>query len=544
MTASPLATGSPQPSLSTQITAVTVYSNQARVTRQGIIQLTGQEQQLLVPGLSNLLRPNSIRVSGSGEIPVRIYGVELQYINTTDPPQEQVAQVKQQLEDLEDQHQRLENHLAALRLQQAFLQQLLEKSVDRFARGLAAQQINLEQTQQLLSFADRQYPECANAIWLEEKEQQQLQEQVQICRNRLREIQSPNPQGTITLAVGIAAEGAGEFELEISYVMGQASWTPLYDLRVNAEANQLSLTYLASIRQHTGEDWQDVDLTLSTAKPDLGSLPPKLEPWYLDQASAPIPIEETPLGGLVMLADQDTAAPIPRSAYQIRGRSAARSEVAHSVTATPRPSEGGVVTFKLDRRGSIPSDRSPHKFTIFSADYPCKPTYIAIPKLVNFAYLRATVINPATGVSLLPGPSDIFRENDFVGTDTIQAVAPGQEFKVNLGIDEGLQIERDLVQRQVDKTLIKGLRRTSFAYRIQVRNLREHPCQLILQEQIPVSKHEQLKVRLTQSDPSVTPADLGMLEWSLNLAAQGQQTVTYQFVVEHPPEFEVSGLLD
>ncbi|NJK63888.1 MAG: mucoidy inhibitor MuiA family protein [Synechococcaceae cyanobacterium SM2_3_1] len=543
MTASPIATGSLQPSISTQITAVTVYANQARVTRKGIIQLTGQEQQLLVPGLSNLLRPNSIRVSGSGEIPVRIYGVEMQYSNTTDPPQEQVAQVKRQLEDLEDQHQRLENHLAALHLQQTFLQQLLEKSVDRFARGLAAQQISLEQTQQLLGFADRHYPNVANAIWLEVKEQQLLQEQIQICRNRLREIQSPNPQGTITLAVGIAAEGTGEFELEISYAMQQASWSPLYDLRVDAAADQLNLTYLASIQQWTGENWQEVELTLSTAKAGLGSLPPKLEPWYLDKAPAPIPMQQTSLTD-PMQQTSSTKTSSMSSSYRMTSSSTVRSEAARSVTATPKQSEGGVVTFKLDRRGSIPSDRSPHKFTIFSADYPCKPTYIAIPKLVDFAYLQATVINPASGVSLLRGPSNIFRENDFVGTDTIQAVAPGQEFKVNLGIDEGLQVERDLVQRQVDKTLIKGLRRTSFAYRIRIRNLREHPCQLIVQEQIPVSKHEQLKVRLTQSDPSITPADLGLLEWSLNLAPKEQQSVTYQFVVEHHPEFKVSGLMD
>jgi uncharacterized protein (TIGR02231 family) len=543
MTVSSLPSEPDHPSLSSQITAVTVYADQVRVTRKGFMQLTGQEQQIVVPGLPSTLLKESVRVSGSATMPVQFDGVEVKPIYARQPQPDQVAQLKQQLQDLEEQYQRLEGRLASLRLQQSFLEDLLVKAVDRFARGLAAQQVTLEQTQQLLSFTDQQYPDSAMAIWQGERQKEQLQEQIQICRNHLREIQNPNPQGTILLAIGITAASAGELEVEISYVMQQASWTPLYDLRVNAEARQLTLTYMANIQQRTGEDWPDVELTLSTAKPGLGSLPPKLEPWYLDEAPVAIPIEDTPLGGLVSMAAQVSP---QSSAMATTGKSSTRTSrsAVRSVKATPSRSESGVVTFKLDRRGSIPSSPTPHKFTVFSAEYPCRPAYIAIPKLVSFAYLQATVTNPSQGVSLLKGQSNIFRDHHFVGTDLIESVAPGQEFKVNLGIDEGLQIERDLVQRQVDKTLIKGLRRTSFAYRIRVRNLRDHPCQLTLQEQMPVSKHEQLKVRLTQSDPSVLPGDLGMLEWTLNVAAQGQQTVTYQFVVEHPPDFEVSGLLD
>ena len=42
---------------------------------------------------------------------------------------------------------------------------------------------------------------------------------------------------------------------------------------------------------------------------------------------------------------------------------------------------GGVVTFDLNRGGNIPSDGTPHKITIFSDDYPCRPRYIAMPRL-------------------------------------------------------------------------------------------------------------------------------------------------------------------
>jgi hypothetical protein len=55
---------------------------------------------------------------------------------------------------------------------------------------------------------------------------------------------------------------------------------------------------------------------------------------------------------------------------------------------------GSVITFNVGGSNNIPSDRNPHKVTIFRDEYPIDWRYIAIPKLVNFAYLQATVTNP------------------------------------------------------------------------------------------------------------------------------------------------------
>ena len=82
--------------------------------------------------------------------------------------------------------------------------------------------------------------------------------------------------------------------------------------------------------------------------------------------------------------------------------------------------------------------------------------------------MQAIVTNPMTGATLLPGQANIFRDNTFVGTMQLENVSPGEQFKLNLGIDEGLKIERQLVERQVDKKLIGNQRRTSYGYRLIV----------------------------------------------------------------------------
>ena len=169
--------------------------------------------------------------------------------------------------------------------------------------------------------------------------------------------------------------------------------------------------------------------------------------------------------------------------------------------------------------------------------------YIAIPKLVSFAYLQAIATNPETGATLLPGQANIFRDEMFVGTTPLDNVAPGQEFKLNLGIDEGLKLERDLIERKVDKRFMQDKRLITYAYRVLVTNLREQEATLRLTEQLPVSRNERIKVRLTRSSPQIELGELGKLEWVLPLKPKAIQEVAYQFTIEHPREItEVVGL--
>jgi uncharacterized protein (TIGR02231 family) len=69
-----------------------------------------------------------------------------------------------------------------------------------------------------------------------------------------------------------------------------ASWTAQYDLRakISTEAKApsiVSLHYRASITQNTGEDWNNVELTLSTASPLLTSTIPTLQSWSIRENS-------------------------------------------------------------------------------------------------------------------------------------------------------------------------------------------------------------------------------------------------------------------
>lgn len=521
----------------TRICEVTVYTDRARVTRRGTVTLTGNETELAIASLPATLETDSVRATGSGTIAVRLLGVRSETVFSSEYVANRPAAITQQIQELETQKRVILDRLASRKIQLKFVEGLSEKSVGFFSSSIAKQQVGLNETGELLNFLGTNYLKYVGAIAQHRRQMHELDKQIKALRRQLQQVKTPDSQQGFNILVAIEPSGSGNFELELSYVVKRAHWTPLYDLRVNTTNNQINLNYLAEVNQNTGEDWTGVALILSTAKPGLGSLPPKLEPWYIEifesRQFAGRGVSEDNFLDLEELLEEGYAG----NSFPGRGR---RIEAETAAAQISR--EGGTVSFQVGGNIKIPSDGTPHKVTIFSDNYPSKPKYIAVPRLVSFAYLQAVVVNPLTGATLLPGKANIFRDNTFVGCVKIENISPGQEFNLNLGIDEGLKIERDLVERQVDKKMIGHQRRTSYAYRLNVTNLQQVQVHLTLREQLPVSRNEQIKVRSTLTNPKIVVGEMGLLEWEISLLPQAKQELYYQFVVEHPPDLTVIGL--
>jgi uncharacterized protein (TIGR02231 family) len=524
-----------------EIVAVTVYADRALVTRRGVVSLTGIERELVITPVPVTLESESVRVSGNGTVGVRLLGVSSDRIYTTEPVAERVAHLTRQIQQLEAEKRHLQAQIDALALQSRFIEGLREKTEEPFSQSLSRKNLSLSETLDFLNFLGSQYSEYAIGSGECKAQQQELDKQLQALYTSLQKIQTPHPKESLSLVVPVEVAGEGEFELEVSYLVNRASWTPLYDLRFSTTSDIVHLSYLAEITQSSGEDWIGASLTLSTAKPGLGTLPPKLQPWYIDSLRPQIARQR-------FAAHPPLLPSIPPPPAAARADIQEEEEVtedsfiaAESVTAEVWK-EGSVVTLKLNGGGNIPSDGAPHKTTIFNDDYPCKFDYAAMPRLVSFAYLQANVKNSPNGATLLPGKANIFRNNVFIGATRLDNIAPGQEFKLNLGIDEGLKIERDLVERLVDKKLIGNQRRINYSYRLIITNLLDKAANLQVTEQLPVSRNEQIKVRLIRSNPQIQLGEMGVLEWQLTLAPQERREIYYQFNVEHPPELTVVGL--
>ena len=134
---------------------------------------------------------------------------------------------------------------------------------------------------------------------------------------------------------------------------------------------------------------------------------------------------------------------------------------------------------------------------------------------------------------------------EFIGQTQIKFTASGDELELLLGVEDRITVERKLARRDVDKKLLRDQRQLRYGYTVEVKNLLQTAVQIMLKDHIPVSRHEQIKVKLDEVRPQpAEQTDLNLLEWQLNLPSGEGQTVQYEYTVEHPRSLQVAGLLD
>ena len=203
---------------------------------------------------------------------------------------------------------------------------------------------------------------------------------------------------------------------------------------------------------------------------------------------------------------------------------------------------GASVSYKIGEGIDIPGDNTPRKTTIGLFNLPSQMEYVTAPRLVSAAYRRIKAAHTSAFV-LLPGAVQLFEADDYVGTTHIERTMPGQELELYFGVDDRIVVERELVKRETDKKLLGDQRRIRFAYEIKLENHTRESQKVLVWDQIPISRHESIKVRLENTEPKVNKQDeLNRLEWKVELPAGGKQTIRYDFTIEAGRELQISGL--
>jgi uncharacterized protein (TIGR02231 family) len=550
--------------LEAPIKEVTVYADRALVTRCGSIELEAGEHELRVNNLPQFLR-DSLRAAGRGQRGIRILNVDITTAFRSRPPEAEVVALQDELERLVQNQQLIGARQSALNDRRQWLRALGEQSRD-FAKGLAQGQMKPRDCADFFSFAANQALQDAEAAQNLEVELKHVQQEIEAKRRELAQIQGNVLPDRLAAVVTVMLEEAGEFELELSYLVTGASWHPQYDVRVQMKGEkgegEVELTYVGVVQQSSGERWENIGLALSTARPSQAAVLPELDPWYLNVYTPPAPgplraarpriasISGMPGDQYANLASQpmamSTMAVSDEVAFDEEQEELVQEKVmrtADVATATVEQT-GTALIFRVGRSVDIPSDNSPHKTTIARDDLPCTFDYVSAPLIDEQVHLRATIVN-ATERVLLSGAASIFLSSEYVGTTNVKTTAPTEQFKIFLGIDDDIKVKRELMERNVEKgnALQGNIRRITYAYRITMHNYAEAPRRVVIRDHLPVSQHERVKVKVQSVQP--TPAErtkLELITWQLPLAVDGEQKIEYRFVVEHPQDVRVIGL--
>ena len=528
--------------LDASIAGVTVFKEGARVQRRGVVSLEPGLWPLVIGNLPAAVDPDSVRLAARGR-DVALLNVEVHPRYRTDPLREETARLRTEVERCRDAVQTLDDEDTAEQARLGFLSHLSEAAATALARALSFGRADHDDLGRMADHLG-----AGTASTLEHRREisarrRAAQRELEAAEQRLAdaESQAGHAGAFIEVSATLEASAATRAEVELSYHVAGASWRPLYDLALEGE--RLAVTYLAEVTQQTGEDWPAVEMVLSTTRRGLHQSLPELDPWYIGRAQ-PIPrplAAGRPMGVARSAPQQGAHVPMAATAAGPGGPEDTGLEKAAPLAA--EPGESGVgLTYRVIRPLAVPADGAPYTTMVARFGLDAALDYLAVPALAPEAYLRATVTN-SSPLLLLPGPARVFHDTQFVGETSLETVAGGEEFELQLGVDDQIRIERELRRRSTTKAVIGGTRTIDIAYEITVKNHRPGPARVSIHDHIPVSTDGDIKVRLRETRPDPAEQnDLGELTWDLPLEGGQAATIRHRFTIEHPAQVTIIGL--
>lgn len=518
-----------------RVTAVTVFADRALVTRTVEAEVPAGAATVVVPGLPAGLLEDSLRVEGRAEMPLVVGSLESRRVFSEGLVRERERRLAEELEGLRDEERAWADRTRALQTRLAFIEALGKKIPERFDAELAQGRAEPQVWREAWTAVGDGAAETFAAIQASEVEQRAVREKIRRVQQELAQVATGRRE-EIQVRVQVAAEGAGRATLALSYQVPGAAWRPTYEARLSTEEGSLSLTQHAQVRQSTGEDWAEVILTLSTARPSEGAQVPVLEPWFIDfisvrplaRAVAPLLMAETAAG---RDANQ-LAAPAPpevpvgwEQAEVLVGEFAAEYRVPGAVT--------------------VPADSQPHRFAVGDHVLEARLSVRAVPKVAPVGYLLAKAAFPGQA-ALLPGPVSLFRGHAYIGKVALPLTRPGEELDLSFGEDDRVRIAYAFDTGERSRTgIFEKRRRVERRYRMEVANHHGRPLEVTVLDQLPVPQDERIKVELLEGATPPTERDVagvrGALAWSRTYRPGEEAVILFGYAVSYPEGEQVPG---
>jgi uncharacterized protein (TIGR02231 family) len=520
-----------------RIDAVTVYLHSARVTRVARVDLPAGDARVRLENLPDHLLDHSLRVSGTGTANASVFGATVERMPHVETTAKDVRAAQDKVTALEDEDRALEDRIKQATARKDLLDSMRSTYVKERTENLAVRPVDPKEWNSLIDLVAKQYDTVWEQIRKTDSARRELAKQVQAARKELEQIRAKGGLVTKTVTVDLRSETPGAFDLAVSYVIDAASWSPVWDARLDADRQTIALSLYGSVEQTSGEDWTDVSLALSTAQPSRGIDVPDLPPQYLDIVR-PLPRAAPPAK---TRADEMRAMGAMQDALREKEASLdlelAESGVTQGLLAA---------TFTAPRRESVDSSGTARRAFLSTFPLTAELTRFAAPRLEERTVLTAKAVNES-GPVLLPGPVNLFLGDELTGQTVLPLIPPGDELKLAFGPDDRVKVERQMIERKHETTGVFS-KEDLYRYRIRTtaKNLYSTPVTVTILDQVPISRDETIKVSVLDGSTKPTepddPTKPGVRHYTYTLPPHAEQAIDLGYEVRFPKGQMVGGL--
>jgi uncharacterized protein (TIGR02231 family) len=503
-----------------KVTDVTVYLNMARETRIATFNAPKGSYEVILNDISEAMVDNSLQVGVKGPATLLSASVRTNYFNEPseiklDP---KILKLQDSLKFYTSEIQWVEEQKKVIKGEIALVE----------ANNKLGSQHEAMKPSDLIALADF-YRNRISDLRKRDlgliRKTTEYNEKVQKIQSQINELGSKPKEPRKEIILSFSSEITGNVSLNFNYLVTQAGWRPMYDLKVVNTSQPVNLDYKAGIYQNTGFDWKDVKISVSTANPNRNNERPILNPRFVDylvyraKAAPSQPSRDAGTTTFNMMQSYDNSLGAELNLEPI----------------ILIADNGMSVEFTIDIKQKIKSDSKEHVCKIQSYKIPATYKYHAVPKLDLGAFLLARITDYGQ-YNLLPGKSNIFFDDMYIGQTTINPQSIGDTLLVSLGRDENISIKRTKLMDKTSKKFLSDSQKETYGWEIAVRNNKASVLEIEILDQIPISKQENIKVDLIEKSGANYTKEYGKLLWNLKIQPNSAKTLKLEYSIEYPKD--------
>lgn len=500
--------------IDSKIEQVTVFQNGAQVSRTASENIPAGSHTLVFHRLSQNMDPNSIQLTGSGALTVLSISYKPNFLAEEDQSDEAVK-LETELERLTHEIEKTQASMEAL---------VAEKEMILANKQIGGDNgVQLQQLQQTAAFFRKRLEEISFEYLELKDKMKKLEEQRQKLQNQLGQERQRYAQRIGQVVVKVEASAVHTARFELTYQVGNARWESTYDARVTDLKKPVTLIHKARIIQQTGEDWENVNLTLATGNPASGAQVPYMSVWHVGFQNVVRMMDDTES---VSMHNQNTLA-------RPGGRAKDESDFANpqfQVTQNLTQQE-----FTVERKQTLRSGPNPAVVQLRELELPAVYEYHAKPRLDKDAFLIAKIYDWAR-LNLLSGEVALYNNATYVGKAMLNVENPDDTLQLSLGRDKQVVVKRTRVFSKQDLSFFGNKKIDRYTWKIEVRNNKNTAIKMVLRDQVPVSENEEIEVSIKNVGGGNLEPKSGIIVWRFDLQpAQGREfEVAYE--VKYPKD--------
>jgi hypothetical protein len=191
------------------------------------------------------------------------------------------------------------------------------------------------------------------------------------------------------------------------------------------------------------------------------------------------------------------------------------------------------VVFDIEMPYTILNDGKFYTAEIKDYSLPADYQYYAVPKIDKDAFLKAQITN-WRDLNLMDGELNLFFEGAFLGKSVLDLRTASDTLEISLGRDKGIVIERKNLKEYTSKQFLSNYKTESRAYQISVKNNKNQPIKLTLQDHFPISTNKEVTIDNQEAKDAQIDEKTQIITWKLDLPARSEKVQTMKYTVKYP----------